>query len=322
MPKDYELDLLKAKRQEAFDRKQIAFERFIKAKEAANLAYDVMQAAWKERCDARSRMNHEFEAMQSASERYRDVWGQYGRIRDYNNARIEELRREADSEHQEMVSCFERASSCFEYGSKAEAKSWSEEGHMHKARRNELNAEVGELIREIKDARQSAEWRASKTDGLAFQSARDDFMRAKERHAEAQNEFKRLKTERDRAKAEFDSLEADYKRAKEVFRKRLDEVRGAKAKNDRKMADKVDMALMRTKPSYLGTIFGHNAKIVPREDGSGATDIYFAGLAEAGDGLGHGHAVIDRDGNVTYLRDAWSDHRDYLINDWANPTHK
>lgn len=37
------------------------------------------------------------------------------------------------------------------------------------------------------------------------------------------------------------------------------------------------------------------------------------GLAAAGDGLGHGHAIIDRNGNVTYLRDAWQDHDDYLI---------
>ena len=84
------------------------------------------------------------------------------------------------------------------------------------------------------------------------------------------------------------------------------------------------MALVRSNAHYLGSLFGQNAKIVSRDDGK--TDVYFGGLAAAGDGLGHGHAVIDENGNVTYLRDAWvADHRDYLINDnadkWGKPTH-
>ena len=42
---------------------------------------------------------------------------------------------------------------------------------------------------------------------------------------------------------------------------------------------------------------------------------FFGGLNAAGDGMGHGHAIIDHDGSVTYLRDAWQDHDDYLIDD-------
>ena len=86
------------------------------------------------------------------------------------------------------------------------------------------------------------------------------------------------------------------------------------------------MALVRSNAHYLGTLFGQDAKIVPRRDGQ--IDVYFGGLNTAGDGMGHGHAVIDTHGNVTYLRDAWvSDKRnDYLIDDKADrygkPTHK
>ena len=76
----------------------------------------------------------------------------------------------------------------------------------------------------------------------------------------------------------------------------------------------------------IGTMFGQNAKVRPRDDGSGKVDVYFGGLMGAGDGFAHGHAVIDRNGNVTYLRDAWQDHEDYLIDDRPRkgnpPTHK
>ena len=77
------------------------------------------------------------------------------------------------------------------------------------------------------------------------------------------------------------------------------------------------MALVHEKGGafYLGSIFGQDAKIRQRNDGSGKTDVFFGGLSAAGDGTGHGHAIIDRDGNVTYLRDAWQDHDDYLIDD-------
>lgn len=63
------------------------------------------------------------------------------------------------------------------------------------------------------------------------------------------------------------------------------------------------------------SIFGEDAKIKPRNDGSGKTDIYFGGSNTAGDGYGHGHAVIDREGNVIYLRDSGRDHEEYLIDD-------
>lgn len=50
--------------------------------------------------------------------------------------------------------------------------------------------------------------------------------------------------------------------------------------------DKVNMALVKSNAHYLGTLLGQNAKVVP-----------------------HG------DGNVTYLRDAWQNHDDYLVDD-------
>lgn len=284
-----------------------------------------MDAAWNERCRAREEMNREFESMQASSEHYREVWDEYGRIRDYNNSRIDSLRYEADAEHQAMIDCFERANSEYEYGDKAVAPMYAAEGHDHKDRRDSLNAEISALCQEVKAARQAAEYQAPKTDNSAFHAAKAVFEQAKASHESAQAEFKRLKAIRDSCKEAFNTAQAEHARAKEAFQRRLAEVKASKRQREADAISRVNMELVRTKPFYLGTLFGQDAKVVPRSDGSGKTDVYFAGMAKAGDGLGHGHAVIDSDGNVSYLRDAWQDHKDYLINDHAKgdkPTHK
>jgi hypothetical protein len=51
-----------------------------------------MESAWNERCSAREEMNREYDEMQRPSEHYREVWDEYGRIRDENNSRIESLK--------------------------------------------------------------------------------------------------------------------------------------------------------------------------------------------------------------------------------------
>ena len=317
MLRDPELDALKSEEKEAFRCKQEAFKRYRDAKERTDEAYEIMQRAWEELKIARDEMNREYEALQQAKEYNREVWDEYGRIRDYNNSRIETLRYEADCEHQMMKDCFERASDAYNYGDKADASLYSAEGHEHKDRRDELNAEIGALIQEIRDAKENAKWRAPKVDSSAFYRAKEAFNDAKARHESAKERFKYLKEERNRLKAELDSAKGEHARLKERLRQRLEEVKVSKTAMKQQAIDKVNMALVHEKDGafYLGSIFGKDAKIRPRSDGSGKTDVYFGGLHAAGDGFGHGHAIIDRDGNVTYLRDAWQNHDDYLIDD-------
>lgn len=324
MPRDSILDSLKTQEQQAFQRKQEAFKLYQEAREAASRAHDALETAWKELCSARDAMNRAFEEMRAARDQRNEVWGEYGRIRDENNARIDELRREADREHREMVDCFTRASSEYEFGDKAMASAYSQEGKEHRERRDSLNEQVKELCQEIKDAKRDAELRTSKADSSDYQAARRRFEVAKSSHEAAQSEFKYLASKRDTLKAEFDSLNAEHKRLKGEFQERLAKVKAENNRKRDKTVNKVNSAIVKVKPFTIGTIDGKKAKIVERNDGSGKSDVYFSGMAAAGDGLGHGHAVIDRDGNVTYLRDAWSEHSDYLINDnppKGKPTH-
>ncbi|MBQ3413603.1 DUF1771 domain-containing protein [Candidatus Saccharibacteria bacterium] len=315
MSRNPELDRLKAEQQSLFEQKQAAFQRFKDLQGQTNSAHDAMQAAWEERTRARERMNSEFEARKSAYDHRDSVWDEYARIRDYNNSRIESLKYEADAEHRAMQDCFERASNAYQYGDKSEAPYYSQEGHEHKDRRDELNAEISELAREVKQAKANAEASAPRVDSSAFNYAKSAFESAKAHHESAQAEFKRLKAIRDSAKAEFDRLQSQFKQAQAAFQRKLDEVKSERSATKQQAVNKVNMALVHEKGGafYLGSIFGRDAKIRPRNDGSGKTDVFFGGLYAAGDGYGHGHAVIDKDGNVTYLRDAWQDHDDYLI---------
>ena len=227
MLRNPELDSIKQKEQAVFRRKQIAFQKYKDAKERAGIAYDAMRSAWNERSSTREAMNREYEIMQQASLNYQAVWEDFRHIRDANNSRIKWLRDEADREHEMMKSCFDRASAAYECGDKSEAPIYASEGHEHKERRDELNTEIGDLIREIIDAKQDAEWRAPKTDSSAFREAKDAFEQAKSRHESAQAEFKRLKAERDRLKDAFESLHEEHVRLKEEFQKKLEEVKSA-----------------------------------------------------------------------------------------------
>lgn len=100
MTRNYELDALKAREQELFERKQRAWNFYAELRKRCSAVHDEMDAAWQERVSAREEMNREYEEMQRSSEHYREVWDEYGRIRDSNNYEIERLRAEADYEHQ------------------------------------------------------------------------------------------------------------------------------------------------------------------------------------------------------------------------------
>ena len=317
MLRNPELDRLKSRQQSLFEQKQAAFQRIKDLQEQTNVAYRTMQACWDERVRARERMNREFEAMQSTYSCSDSVWSEYTRIRDRNNSKIESLKYEADIEHRAMQECFDEASSAYQYGDKSDAPYFSQQGYEHRDRRNALNAEISELAREVKQAKANAEALAPKTDSSGFNRAKSSFEQAKSRHESAQAEFNALKNQLYSVKADFEHLQEKFKQAQSAFNHKLEEVKSELNLKKHQVIDKVNMALVHEKGGafYLGSIFGQDAKIRSRNDGSGKTDVFFGGLSGSGDGAGHGHAIIDRDGNATYLRDAWQDHDDYLIDD-------
>lgn len=307
MARNLELDRIKEAEKTAFAKKQEAWEKYAKAREEASAAHDRMQKAWQERDSAREMMNREYEEMQSSSSRYREIWNEYGVVRDACNARIESLRNEAELEHREMQNCFDRASNQYQYGDKSMAPVYSQEGRRHKERRDELNARVSELCREVKEARQNAEWRAPKTDNSAFKNAQTRFKETKLCHKQLEAEFKQLKTVRDQLKLEFNEAQNKHKQLKTEFEEKLAGLKKQQKNEREEILDKAGISWMERE----------DAKIVKKADGT--TQVYSGGLGE-GDGLGHGHVALDNDGRKTYERKAFAEHgeQNYVKNNSCN----
>lgn len=295
MPRSAELDNLFARKQEAFARKQAAFQKYIDAKNRANEAHDRMQLAWNQRVTAREEMNREYNSMQQSKGSRDAIWADFNRVRQGNSSRIDQLRQEADMEHEMMKNCFDSASAAYSYGNKADAPMYSSEGHAHKERRDYLNAEVGRLIQEINSAKANAKWQTSSSHSNSFQCAKSNFDNVKMMHESAEAEFKSAKAERDAYKAEFDSAQAEFERLKDACQRKLNEI---KANNQKER----DCILDKAGVNYLNR---QDAKIVKKADGT--TQVYHGGLG-SGDGLFHGHVALDQSGNKTYSRDAFEKH--------------
>lgn len=295
MPRSVELDNLFARKQEAFGRKQAAFQKYVDARNRANEAHDRMQSAWDQRVAAREEMNREFESMQQSKDSRDAIWADFNRLCQENSSRINQIRQEADMEHEMMKNCFDSASAAYEYGNKADAPMYASEGHMHKDRRDDLNAEVGRLIQEINNAKANAKWQTSSSHGNSFQSAKSNFNSAKMLHESAETEFKNAKAERDAYKAEFDSAQAEFERLKDECQRKLNEIKANNQKERDRILDKAGV-------NYLNR---QDAKIVKKADGT--TQVYHGGLG-SGDGLFHGHVALDQSGNKTYSRDAFEKH--------------
>ena len=295
MPRSAELDSLFARKQEAFERKQAAFQKYVDARNRANEAYDRMQSAWGQRVAAREEMNREFESMQQSKDSRDAIWADFNRLCQENSSRIDQIRREADMEHEMMKNCFDSASAAYEYGNKADAPMYASEGHAHKDRRDSLNAEVGRLIQEINNAKANAKWQTSSSHSSSFQFAKSNFNNAKMVHESAEAEFKNAKAERDAYKAEFDSAQAEFERLKDACQRKLNEVKENNRKERERILDKAGV-------SYLNR---QDAKIVKKADGT--TQVYHGGLG-SGDGFGHGHVALDQSGKKTYSREAFEKH--------------
>lgn len=150
------LGQLIAEEQEAFMRKQAAFQAYRAAKEKANQLYQAQQEAWKERSRMQNAMNQEYNSLQIVRAQNDAVWGEYKRIRDYNNQRISMLKPEADELYHRMSAAFDNASNEYNFGSKAEAATYSAEGKAYQEQLKSLNSEISSLAHAVTSAKQMA----------------------------------------------------------------------------------------------------------------------------------------------------------------------
>lgn len=272
MAKDAELDRLKAAQDLAFQRKQDA--------------YQAQQRAWEKRSSTRDAMNHAFEAKQRAYAAQESTWQDLQRMRDSYGPRIEQLNSLQETAFQNMGRAFGSASSAHDRRDGAGAASYAAEGHRYKAESQGYVNERRGLVAELRSAKERHD--ATKP---AFQRAKDDFSSVKRTFDSAKAEHERAQTEFKRAKADFDSCAKSFK-------SRLEKV---KAEGQKHREGKKSIA------AKAGVPYQYRDDVWISTDSNGNINIYFGGVGEP-NGPGHGHYVMDRNGNVTYKRDPFDPH--------------
>ena len=272
MAKDAELDRLKTAQDRAFQRKQDA--------------YQAQQRAWEKRSSARDAMNRAYEAKQRAYQEQDRTWQYYQNVRNSHGPRIDSLNAQQESAFQNMKRSYDAASSAYDRRDGASASSHAAEGRSYKEESQRCVAERRRLVEEIRSARTQHD--ASKP---AFQRAKDDFSSAK-------RAFDSAKAEHERAQMEFKRAKADFDSCAKAFRSRLEKV---KAEGQKRREDKKSIA------AKAGVPYQYHDNVWVSTDSSGNTNIYFGGVGKP-NGPGHGHYVMDRNGNVTYKRDPFDPH--------------
>ena len=272
MAKDAELDRLKTAQDFAFQRKQDA--------------YQIQQRAWDSRSSARDAMNAAHEAKQRAYAEQDRTWQYYQSVRGMNGPRIDTLNSQQESAFQNMKRSYDAASAAYERRDGASASSYAAEGRRYKEESQRCVAERRRLVEEIRSAR--AQYEASKP---AFQHAKEVFN-------EAKRTFDTAKAAHERAQADFKRAKEDFDQAAKAFRTRLEKV---KAEGQQRRAEKGSVA------DKAGVPYQYRDNVWVSKDSEGNTNIYFGGVGKP-NGPGHGHYVMDRNGNVTYKRDPFDAH--------------
>ena len=272
MAKDAELDRLKTAQDLAYQRKQDA--------------YRAQQRAWEKRSSARDAMNRAFESKQRAYAAQDSTWQDLQRMRDSYGPRIERLNSLQETAFQNMGRAFDNASSAHDRRDGASAASYAAEGHRYKAESQGYVNERRGLVAELRSAKERHE--ATKP---AFQRAKDDFNSTK-------RAFDSAKTEHERAQSEFKRAKADFDSCAKAFKSRLEKV---KAEGQKRREDKKSIAAKASVP------YQYRDNVWVSTDSNGNTNIYFGGVGKP-NGPGHGHYVMDRNGNVTYKRDPFDPH--------------
>lgn len=249
MPRDPELDALRARVQRAFEAKQAKFEELKIARAEANAAYANLQQIRSSHDEAFAEMKRLREELSESSRKYDLVWGEYSRLKESLSSRIDDLKAEADDEHRMMSECFDQASHEYNYGDRALASSYSQDGHKHKANRDALNAEVSELCRQLKSAREDAQWRAPKNDSSEYQAAKARFEQIKAVFDSAKRAFDEACDRRDLLQAVFENLNERHKSLEAEFKKKLADAKAyqramaAQARQNNRADRKSDPAL-------------------------------------------------------------------------------
>lgn len=185
---------------------------------------DFQQYYWEQLGKTREDMNYEHERMQNEYSESQQIWDDYKRFRDHNNQDIENLKGVADNVAYKMRDAFESASHAFQYGDRADAPSFSAEGHRYKSELEDINDQIRSLGQQVKDARYRAEQSTGIVDNSRFKRAQAEFKSVKEKHQRSREEYFQAKAYHEREKQKFDGFKAELEQIKKQQTSRVNEL--------------------------------------------------------------------------------------------------
>lgn len=271
---DPELDRIKLAKAEAADKRNDAWER--------------QEVAWNRRSSARDALSRAWSQKQAAKQRMNDCWEIYQSERDQNQAEYTRNQQLADQAHYDMQRAFENASQAYLSGQHDMAAYYSNEGHRLKTSRDYYN-QANKTVNSYSSAKQR------------FETARGDYQVAKAEFDRYKAEFDSAKLEHEAAQQEFQELKAKVAEYKEAFDVRLEEVRRQRTLRDQKRKQEAaakwqqDLEILR-KAGVPREYHHKNAVMIFRKKGK-TTLIYFGGRG-APNGSGHGLYEVGPNGEV------------------------
>lgn len=213
------LDALKEQEEKAFRKRQAAKKSYNTANGHFRSIQNKLEFARLEYYSTRDRMNREFEALQEENKTYREVWGDYERIRDSNNSQIESLRSNVDYEYRMMKEAYFFADSVSRTAnSKNTVATYLQEAAEHKANYKRAQSKIQTLMRENQKAKWRAQLFAPMLDGSDYREAKEAFKGAKKRFLDIQASYKQAKFDRDFFRKEFKIAKAEHERVKRALR--------------------------------------------------------------------------------------------------------
>ncbi|MDL2235699.1 putative nuclear RNA export factor SDE5 [Christensenellaceae bacterium OttesenSCG-928-L17] len=322
MPRNPDIDRLKAIADQAFAAKQAAYDRMKPLGQRRHDMNDRLNSSWDEVCSARDEMN-------SAYERQQNAWESYKSERDSISAQIDSVAQDADRAHEAMKDAFERASYAYESGDKASAPFYASEGRDYQYERNSYNEEKARLISIAKSMTPPSS---------DFHHYKERYNSLMDSHKALQAEYKSVKAQHEAARDEFDRAKQQCDAAKAAFERAIEAER-AKWRDEscRECGATIRVNIEWSHPpkyckhckekfkaqkDRIASAAGKSADDVKVRfnPATGKNDVYFGGIGEA-DGHGHGHAVVSDTGKVHYLRDAtFGDRKDAIIIDDGKKT--
>ena len=281
---DPELDRIKLAKAEAANKRNDAWER--------------QEVAWNRRSSARDALSRAWSQKQAAKQRMNDCWEIYQSERDQNQAEYTRNRQLADQAHYDMQRAFENASQAYLSGQHDMAAYYSNEGHRLKTSRDYYN-QANKTVNSYSSAKQR------------FETARGDYQVAKAEFDRYKAEFDNAKLEHEAVQQEFQELKAKVAEYKEAFNVRLEEVRRQRVLRDQKREQEAaakwqqDLEILR-KAGVPREYHRKGAVMIVGEKGKYIT-IYFGGKKRP-NGPGHGKYSLGPSGEVIERADPGESH--------------